>query len=356
MGGPGATLNLSSKRGATATFGIPGTGYSYQVPLHQDGLTRRPVTHIPATSHAQEVASAPVEEVAEIGMADLQDLIRGSYEERKLLTAELTRRKRAYDWRSTWVDYTAGPLFRFIFRKTTARMKAWVSRYKAAVEQVEEILENHGLTFDWSLSPAIVAQYDKVLKSFNAVTQSRAIWDIVGIQYIDGKRERTTAEASFNRLPVYFSASRPTYLPTLKGDDYPLVPKMQNANGADMYIFPGFLLVESPKNFAVISIADIKISYSDVSFQEDRAVPSDANITRYGWKYENKNGSRDMRFKDNKQIPWVKYGRLNLKSDGGVKEEYLFSASVLSKAFAGEFYRLALAVQKENELESLRAT
>lgn len=282
-------------------------------------------------------------------MADLQDLIRRSYEERQVLTAELTLRKRAYIWRSTWVDYTAGPIFRFIFRKTTARMKAWISRYKAAVEQVEEILENHGLRFDWSLSPTIVAQYDKVLKSFNAVTQSREIWDIVGIQYIDGSRERTTAEASLNRHPVDFSTLRPTYLPALEGDVYPLVPKMQNANGADMYIFPGFLLVESPKDFAVISIADINVFYSDVSFQEDRAVPSDANIIRHGWRYENKNGSRDMRFKDNKQVPWVKYGRLNLKSDGGVNEEYLFSASVLSKAFAGELYRLALAVQKANE-------
>ncbi|KAA0948948.1 hypothetical protein FQ186_03670 [Pseudomonas sp. ANT_H14] len=92
------------------------------------------------------------------------------------------------------------------------------------------------------------------------------------------------------------------------------------------------------------------------SFQEDQAVPSDAKITGYGWKHENKNGSRDRRFNDNKQIPWVTYGRLSLKSDRGIHEEYLFSAAVLSKAFAGEFYRLALAVQEANKPQPLGAT
>ena len=43
------------------------------------------------------------------------------------------------------------------------------------------------------------------------------------------------------------------------------------------------------------------------------------------WAKANKNGSRDMRFVNNHQIPIVRYASLTLKSESGLWEEFQFS-------------------------------
>ena len=59
--------------------------------------------------------------------------------------------------------------------------------------------------------------------------------------------------------------------------------------------------------------------------QEEEGVPKDSAVIGQTWAKANKNGSRDMRFVNNHQIPIVRYASLTLKSESGLWEEFQFS-------------------------------
>ena len=52
----------------------------------------------------------------------------------------------------------------------------------------------------------------------------------------------------------------------------------------------------------------------------------------------NKNGTPDKRFKDNYQIPVVRYGEISLNSNTGLNEQYEFSNYEHSEEFAKAFH------------------
>ena len=53
-------------------------------------------------------------------------------------------------------------------------------------------------------------------------------------------------------------------------------------------------------------------------YVEDGIVPKDAKIISYTWKYVNKSGGPDKRFKDNRQLPICDYGGLSVTSSDGI--------------------------------------
>jgi len=113
--------------------------------------------------------------------------------------------------------------------------------------------------------------------------------------------------------------------------------KLQNANGEDILLFPSFALVRSRKDFALIDIFDLNINFSTVSFVEDESVPVDARVILHTWLKANRDGSRDKRFNDNRQIPVCSYGKLTFKSSEGLNEEYMFSNGSLTDEFSIAF-------------------
>ena len=89
--------------------------------------------------------------------------------------------------------------------------------------------------------------------------------------------------------------------------------------------------------FALIDLRDLQLEFNAVNFIEDEAVPPDANVVGSTWAKVNKDGSRDLRFRDNYQIPVCLYGRLLFTSAGGVEEEYQFSNAEAAGNFARAF-------------------
>jgi len=347
MGGAGATINLSSRRGATATFGIPGTGLSYRTsfgppPARRPGSTANnlPVQLPPV----QPIQSAAVEEIAEIGMQELQQLILDTYNERKTLEVELAHRSRAFMWRNLYAKSLARPLLTILFmRRAKRKLADWIGGWKAKVDEIQAIIDGHGLQFDWSLSPEVVERFETVVDSFDQISRSKVIWDITGSRAVNRLVERSNAHRAVDRVEVLFQQGRPRYLPAVEGDSHSQVPVLRNANGADIYLFPGFVLLESPRNFAVVSIKDMKSEFCFSRFRETETVPSDSRVLGYGWERENKNGSRDRRFKENRQIPIACYGQLGL-SGSGMNEEYQFSNAEHAEAFADALTGLRRAV------------
>lgn len=66
---------------------------------------------------------------------------------------------------------------------------------------------------------------------------------------------------------------------------------------------------------------------------EDK-VPRDAKIVDYTWKYVNKDGSPDKRFKDNRKLPICLYGSIHLLSGEGLDIELRCSNPEITFEFA----------------------
>ena len=87
-----------------------------------------------------------------------------------------------------------------------------------------------------------------------------------------------------------------------------------------LYLLPDHVLVFESGRVGAVGYSDLRLEPTTCQFIEEQEVPSDAEVVGQTWKYVNKKGGPDRRFKDNRQIPVVKYGELVLRSDTGLNE------------------------------------
>lgn len=92
-----------------------------------------------------------------------------------------------------------------------------------------------------------------------------------------------------------------------------------------LYFLPDAILVEDRGQFGAIAYNELEIAIEASQFIEGEVVPSDAVVVGETWKYANRDGGPDRRFKDNHVIPICLYENLRLTSAGGLNEAVQFS-------------------------------
>ena len=68
-----------------------------------------------------------------------------------------------------------------------------------------------------------------------------------------------------------------------------------------------------------ISYTDIRYTSSEITFIESEPVPLDAIGVGTTWQYVNKDGSPDRRFNNNRELPILRYGILELEGISGLR-------------------------------------
>ena len=196
------------------------------------------------------------------------------------------------------------------------------------------------MMFNWGGDEKILANYRALSQSFSNVLQSNKIWDILSYRDTDKFRQRTQADKEVSREGVRFSIGRPNCLPASHNDEFKMVPHLENRNGGDVYIFPGFLLIENESRFAVVPISDVELDFGRTRFAEIEDVPADSKVEGNTWRYANKNGGPDKRFNDNHPIPWAIYGIMTIRFRNVLHEEYMISNEEAAREFAQHFLAL----------------
>ncbi|PYO44381.1 MAG: hypothetical protein DMD33_03095, partial [Gemmatimonadetes bacterium] len=64
---------------------------------------------------------------------------------------------------------------------------------------------------------------------------------------------------------------------------------------------------------------------TDTRFNEEQYVPSDTQVIGRTWRYVNKSGGPDRRFKNNREIPVCAYSELLLSSESGLSACFMAS-------------------------------
>lgn len=101
-----------------------------------------------------------------------------------------------------------------------------------------------------------------------------------------------------------------------------------------LFFLPDMVLYLQGNTFASISYGTLTVRQGTTRFIEDGSVPSDAVVVGQTWKYVNKNGGPDRRFKDNRQLPIAQYGVLEFISSGGLNIHLNTSSAEKAAAFA----------------------
>lgn len=346
IGVRGASVNFSS-RGAYLNTGIPGTGLSFRQRLNVPSQkpTHDNVVYAPSTPSAVPgppveeppaveiysladlnlpgaIKSAGITELVSQGLRDLQSLLEAADREYQAITRELDRTKRRESACQGLVTRLQRSWWRRFFqKKQLIATQAEAEQLKEHRQELEEQQRLCTVPIDSDLQPELAQAFEAIQQAFRTACTSKMIWDKTSAAASNQFATRSAASTVITRTKVKFN-SRPADI--INSESLPC--HLANANGGDIYLYPGFILVfESKEQFALIDWRDVEVQFWRQRFIEDEDVPSDAPQVDQTWQYVNKNGSPDLRFSNNRQLPILEYGDLCFRSDSGLNEAYQLS-------------------------------
>jgi hypothetical protein len=337
-------------QGAAVTTRIPGTGISYRQPLHMPNSTR-PQTQYPTlpqgtypapqpppiaspTPVGEEIRSASTVSLTTEGLEPVKELLTKAQAERSQLLQELRATQqeatRLKDKHQRWSN---GFLLRRLFKSYFAGLAEQATEAADKQAELEEQERLSRLATEFDLPDNLKDRFGRLCDAVAALAGSERIWDTVHSVATNRFRERTTASQSIQRQPVRVSLGTCDLIQSsLK------IPRLMNANGGEIFFYPAFALYfVSQQAFALVDIRNLTLDYNPVSFIEEEAVPTDAELVGHTWKKANKDGSPDRRFANNYQIPILKYGDIRFTSQSGLNEAYMISNERLAREFAEAF-------------------
>jgi hypothetical protein len=325
VGMRGFSMNVG-KKGTYLNTGIPGTGL-YDRQRIDSGANNsnapalnplpQPESQVPIPEGA-EIKSFEPELITSEGLYGLKESIISAQKEKADLLIESKKAAKSKLLAQVLLGFSYALIFGFFIPKIRQNAK---DKAQAALEAREEY-ETFKLDIEMNLDPSIQNDYLILKKSFEDLVNIDTIWDVTSASAVNRAATRSAAGTTVTRTKVIFGKGSLDYIAT------PFEAlKFHNANGGDIFLYPGFMVMagRNSTDFALIDFRDLEVEHNSVKFLETDRIPKDTKVIDKTWKYVNKNGQPDRRFKENPEIPIVHYYELTLKTDKGLHESYLFS-------------------------------
>lgn len=360
---PGVYLNLSKRgvsatvgvRGASLTFrddsvysnvGIPGTGLYNRQKISGSPIASKKSNLLPSpspreTSNDQlssgsadyHFVSADPLEIVSPGLQGLQSAVLQANQQKHQLKSDLALIYKSIDRTRLFVALSKLFLVYFLFSPLRRYCLNLLEDQEQAADEVKSSIYSSSVSLDIEMDHDLEDSYDTLLSSFERLSEVECIWDITSASDLDKTKLRSVASSAITRTKTRFSFSH------LPGIDSPSPAfHLVNANGADIYIYPGFFVMfENPSRLGILELSELKVSFERTGFLETEFVPSDSKQLSGVWERSNKDGSRDKRFADNRQLPVMEYGEITFRSDTGIYEKYMVSNCVAAESFAIAF-------------------
>ncbi|MBI4183056.1 MAG: DUF4236 domain-containing protein [Proteobacteria bacterium] len=359
VGPRGASVNIGP-RGTHLNLGLPGTGLSYRTrldtpPPQQRGRTGEIAPPDPAAAPIRDVPeiqpavnpSSPTQviefksvSVASLGsesFARVGALLDKLKRQRATLTNEIMQAE-IEAANAKKVASTLAWLRRRIAPAAFAARQKYVEDCADRLDALKEIRDSLVIGVEFAISDDSKKCFLDVLTAFDRVSRSARIWDITSARAIDRPSTRSAANQAVDVRPVGFDRVHDDIMAT---EFKP--PLFINANGADLLIYPAFVVAQVAGRFALLDIREVEITVALTGFLvEDGNIPSDTQVVANTWKYVNKNGQPDRRFSYNPTIPIAQYCKIFFRGAG------LNEAWMVSNAQAGIAFGEALLRYKES--------
>lgn len=187
----------------------------------------------------------------------------------------------------------------------------------------------------FELEPEIDALYQKLHDSFAQLSSSSSKWHVEAEGAVKDRKRNAGATSLIKRTAISLSIGNPPFIKTNVA--VPSIPVGKQT----LYFFPDKVLIFESNGVGAVSYPNLRISVESTRFIEDGSVPRDAKVVDRTWKYVNKRGGPDKRFKDNRELPIALYEDLNFTSDTGLNERIEISRVGFGNDFSNAIGMLA---------------
>lgn len=159
----------------------------------------------------------------------------------------------------------------------------------------------------------IAARLSMASRAGEALASAARLWHVHhAVQTSDWKRN-AGANTLIQRTRTH---ARPGSLPGIELD---IEPWSVPVGPQRLLLLPDQLLIWDGRTLAGVPYEHLRAEASATRFIEEESVPSDTRILDTTWRYVNKHGGPDRRFSDNRELPVVEYGGLQLSTGSGLR-------------------------------------
>lgn len=297
---------------------VPGVGQSNGSPTNQNNMNDVNAKGIEINNTGNIIrSSSKALTVTSKNFEELRKQITDIYNQRLALQKRLSSAKTKLFFLSA-VHFGSYLIIVGFFYKGIAESR---KSQQEVVTKLEKQVSETFVNLNFADKSQLEKSWLNCIDAFTELMKSEKIWDLTYAEGVDRARARTVAE----------TATKRTLIPQITREIEFIKSDLQhiylpNANGADLFFYPTFLLLfKDNQEFGIFDLKEVKATLKLSGYIEEESVPKDTEIIQHTWKKANKDGSGDKRFKGNYQIPIVKYGDMMLESEGGLEESYMFS-------------------------------
>jgi hypothetical protein len=252
-------------------------------------------------------------------------------EREREIRSDVRRAKRqlALSWAGRALAWTT--LAPIVSKSLRTKVSTAVAVRRSEVTTLKGNLAASRLSVSFDMDTAVADPHRRMLAAFDEISKSQRSWVVQMTQQIDRVKARSAAGTAV--VPKTASLGRRADA-LVDTNDLPLALTIQNGR-ATAYFYPGFILVVSAagSDFAVLDLTELAIAHCGARFTETQVVPTDAAMVGKVWAKTNKNGTRDRRFKHNRELPVMLYGEISLSGRGGLNEVFMFSRNEACREF-----------------------
>jgi hypothetical protein len=219
-------------------------------------------------SGKQEIKSAQASSMTSPGLGAFQALLRDALLEREQIGALLCEAKATQRAINDRIVVLAGDSSKDAAAEL-AVLRREASGAGEKLAEYESQLRKSVVVTSIAVPARAEPLFQKVSDSFLEMAATSVIWDTVASREVKQATNVLTDYSDLERYRVSFFEDEFAAIACRWK-----VPHLQNYNGGDIYIYPGFLVYHvSNREFSVIELSDFRVELVETKFVEDRRFP-----------------------------------------------------------------------------------
>jgi len=195
----------------------------------------------------------------------------------------------------------------------------------------------------YDLDPEMEVAYQRLHDAASQLAACARTWHIAASGQVHDKKYHAGASHLIRRNTTSIGKTEPPYL---KSNVEAIAVGVGKQT---LHFFPDRVLVYEKDGVGAVGYKELQVAVKTTRFIEDGAVPTDAKVVDKTWKYVNKSGGPDRRFKDNRELPVCVYDEISLSSRSGLNEVLQLSRCGIGEELAEAISALGARLPKEGE-------
>lgn len=195
----------------------------------------------------------------------------------------------------------------------------------------------------YDFDPDMEAAYAHLHSAASQLASCAAAWHIEASGKAHDRKYHAGASDLVRRKNTFIRKAEPPYVKTN------IETVAVGVGRQTLHFFPDRVLVYDKNGVGAVGYRELRIDVGATRFIESESVPRDAEVVDRTWKYVNKSGGPDRRFKDNKELPVCRYEEITLSSQTGLNEVLQLSRCGFGSGLAEAVSLMSKKIPKEGE-------